>query len=93
MLYPDRKGLVMGVLYGSQAAGGALMAPLANYFIGTFNVSMALILQGIIFTVIMFVCCLLVSDPTKGDKELQARIQQETEEAEAAEAVCRKSRK
>ena len=91
VLYPDRKGLVMGVLYGSQAAGGALMAPLANYFIGTFNVSMALILQGIIFTVIMFVCCLLVSDPTKGDKELQARIQQETEEAEAAEAVAGKA--
>lgn len=91
VLYPDRKGLVMGVLYGSQAAGGALMAPLANYFIGTFDVSMALILQGIIFTVIMFVCCLLVSDPTKGDKELQARIQQETEETEAAEAVAGKA--
>lgn len=48
ILFPGHKGLVMGVLYGSQAAGGALMAPLANYFIGAFDVSMALILQGII---------------------------------------------
>ena len=30
--YPDRKGLVMGVLYGSQAAGGALMAPACELF-------------------------------------------------------------
>ena len=91
ILFPGHKGLVMGILYGSQAAGGALMAPLANYFIGAFDVSMALILQGIIFTVIMFVCCLLVSDPTKGNKELQAQIQQEAEAAEAAEATAGKS--
>ena len=55
VLYPERKGLVMGILYGSQAAGGALMAPLANFFIETFNVSMALIWQGVIFTIIMFI--------------------------------------
>lgn len=83
-LFPDRKGLVMGILYGSQAAGGAMMAPIASYFIKSFNVSMALILQGVIFTVILFVCCLLVTDPTKGDKELQAKIQAEADEAEAA---------
>ena len=91
VLYPDRKGLVMGVLYGSQAAGASLMAPIANYFIATFNVGMALVLQGIIFTILMLVCCLLVSDPTKGDKEMQARIQQEADEAEAAEAVAGKA--
>lgn len=60
------------------------MAPLANYFIASFNVSMALILQGVIFTVILFVCCLLVKDPTKGDKELQAKLQAEADEEEAA---------
>lgn len=83
-LFPERKGLVMGVLYGSQAAGGAMMAPLANYFIESFSVSMALILQGVIFTVILFVCCLLVTDPTKGDRELQAKIQAEADAEEAA---------
>ena len=87
VLYPERKGLVMGILYGSQAAGGALMAPLANFFIETFNVSMALIWQGVIFTIIMFICCMLVSDPTKGDRRLQAEV----EKTEAEEAVAGKS--
>ena len=91
VLYPERKGLVMGILYGSQAAGGALMAPLANFFIETFNVSMALIWQGVIFTIIMFICCMLVSDPTKGDRNLQARIQEEVEDAEAEAAVAGKT--
>ena len=91
VLYPNRKGLVMGVLYGSQAAGAGAMAPIANYFIMTFSVSTALILQGIIFTVIMFICCILVADPTKGDKALQAKIQEEADKAEAEEAMAGKT--
>lgn len=85
-LYPKNKGLVMGILYGSQALGGAVMAPIATFFIDRFNVSMALVIQGVIFTVIMVVCCLLVADPTKGDKELQAKIQNEADMEEAAAA-------
>lgn len=82
VLYPERKGLVMGLLYGSQAAGAAAMAPLAVFFIEHFNVSMALILQGVIFTVVMIVCCLLVTDPTKGNKELAEKMQEEAEISE-----------
>lgn len=83
-LYPKNKGLVMGILYGSQALGGAAMAPIATFFIARFNVSMALVIQGVIFTIIMIVCCLLVADPTKGNKEIQAKIQDEADKAEAA---------
>ena len=86
-MYPGRKGLVIGLLYGLQAAGAAFMAPLANFFIERFSASTALVWQGIIFTVIMFICCMLVTDPTKGDKELMAKIQKEAEDAELAEAL------
>ena len=87
ILYPKTKGLVMGILYGTQAAGAGLFAPVATYFIGKFSVSAALILQGIVFTIIMFICCMLIQDPTKGDKEMQAKAQAEAdmEEQQAAE--------
>lgn len=85
--FPDKKGLTIGLLYGLQAAGGAFMAPLANLFIEKFDASMALVWQGIIFTIIMFVCCMLVTDPTKGDKEMMAKIQEDAEAAELAEAL------
>ena len=90
-MFPNNNGLVMGILYGTQAAGGAAMAPIANVFITHFNVSMALVWQGVIFTIIMFVCCLLIVDPTKGDKEALARAQEEAEAEEAAEAVAGKT--
>lgn len=93
VLYPERKGLVMGLLYGSQAAGAAAMAPLAVFFIEHFNVSMALILQGVIFTIVMVICCLLVTDPTKGNKELAEKIQEEAEAAEAEEALKKTGKK
>lgn len=73
VLFPTRKGLVMGLLYGSQAAGAAALAPVATIFIEHFNVSIALILQGVLFTVILFVCCVLILDPTKdGAQEEEA---------------------
>lgn len=65
LLYPTRKGLVMGLLYGSQAAGAAALAPVATVFIENFNVSMALILQGVLFTIVLFVCSIFITDPTK----------------------------
>lgn len=87
VLYPKNKGLVMGILYGTQAAGGAAMAPIANAFIAHFNVSMALVWQGVLFTVIMIVCSLLIADPTKGDKEALAKAQEEADAEEAAAAI------
>lgn len=71
LLFPTRKGLVMGLLYGSQAAGAAALAPIATVFIAHFNVSIALILQGALFTVILFVCCVLILDPTKDGAQVE----------------------
>lgn len=91
VLFPSRKGLVMGLFYGSQALGGAAMAPMANFFIEHFNVSLALIWQGVIFTAIMFVCCMLVTDPTKGDAKVMSELQEEAEKEEAEAAMKGKS--
>lgn len=90
VLFPERKGLVMGLFYGSQACGSVVFAPIAYICIEHFNVSIALILQGILFTVIMFICCMLVKDPTGGNKEEMARLQVAAEEEEAAAAIAGK---
>lgn len=87
VLFPNRKGLVMGLFYGSQAMGGAAMAPMANFFIEKFNVSLALVWQGIIFTVVMFVCCMFVTDPTKGDAKTMSKLQEEAEKEETEAAL------
>ena len=60
VMYPDKKGFVIGLLYGLQAAGAAFMAPMANYFVEAFNASTALVIQGVIFTVVMFICTMLM---------------------------------
>jgi len=91
VLYPNSKGTVMGLLYGSQAVGASAMAPLATYFINVYSVGTALVLQGAAFTIIMVICCLIVVDPTKGDRKLQAKIQEEAEAEEAAEAIAGKA--
>lgn len=91
VLFPERKGLVMGLFYGSQACGSVVFAPIAYICIDHFNVSIALVLQGILFTVIMFVCCMLVKDPTGGNKEEMARLQAEAEAAEAEAAMAGKA--
>lgn len=90
-IFPDRKGLVIGILYGSQSVGGAAMAPLATFFIGAYSVSVSLVIQGVIFTVLMFICSLLIYDPTKGDKKMMQEIQKEADEEELLEAVEDKS--
>ena len=91
VMYPDKKGFVIGLLYGLQAAGAAFMAPMANYFVEAFNASTALVIQGVIFTVVMFICTMLVTDPYKGDKELMAKVQEEADEQELEEAMAGRS--
>ncbi len=91
VLYPGKKGLVMGLFYGSQALGGAAMAPMAHFFIEKLDVSMALVWQGAIFAVVMFICCMLVTDPTKGDAKTMSKLQEEAEKEEAEAALEGKS--
>lgn len=62
--WPEKKSTVMGLMYGCSTFGGAFLAPIATFFIEKFNVSMALVIQGVIFTVVMFICTMLTYDPT-----------------------------
>lgn len=86
VIWPEKKSTIMGIMYGCSTFGGALLAPAANFFIGAFSVSMALIIQGIIFMVVMFVCSLLIIDPTKGDKKLAEELDAESAAFDAENA-------
>jgi MFS family permease len=91
VMFPNRKGFMMGLVYGSQAFGGAGIAPLATIAIDYFNVSVALIVQGAIFAIVMTACSIFVTDPTKGNAKLMAKIQKDAEQEEIDEAMKGKS--
>lgn len=87
VLYPEKKGTAMGLLYGFQTMGAAIFSPLANFFIINYSVTTSLIIQGIVFTIVMLVGSLLIKDPTHGNKELMSRIQAEADAEEMAESL------
>lgn len=87
VIWPERKSTVMGLMYGCSTFGGALLAPAANFFIERFSVSTALVIQGGIFAAIMFICCMLVWDPTAGDKQLAEKLDAESAAVDAAAAA------
>ena len=90
-IFPKSKGLAMGIMYGASGFGGVLLSPALAMLIEVFNVRAVLIGEGLIFTVVLFFSTLLIPDPTKGNKELQKKIQEEADAAEAAEAVAGKA--
>lgn len=89
-IFPKNKGLVMGIMYGASGFGGVFCSPLLAYLIEAFNVRAVLIGEGVIFIVVLFVTTMLMPDPTKGNRELQKKIQEEADAAEAAEAIAGK---
>ncbi|WP_269477620.1 MFS transporter [Hominibacterium faecale] len=89
-LFPKNKGLVMGIMFGAQGIGSIILAPILAYSIQAFTASIVLVAEGIIFIIVLFTATMLVYDPTKGNRELQARIQKEADEQELAEAIAGK---
>lgn len=89
-IFPRNKGLVMGIMYGASGFGGVFMSPVLAYVIQVFNVRAVLISEGIIFTIVLFAATMLMPDPTKGNRELQKKIQEEADAAEAAETLAGK---
>ena len=87
VLYPEKKGTALGLLYAVQTLGAAAFGPMANYFILRYSVGTSLVIEGVIFTILMLVGSILVKDPTKGNKELMKQIQDEAEAEEIAEAM------
>lgn len=90
-IFPKNKGLVMGIMYGASGFGGVIMSPALAYIIDIFNVKATLIGEGVIFTVVLFVAAVLMPDPTKGNRELQKKIQEEADAAEADEIIAGKA--
>lgn len=90
-LFPKNKGLVMGIMFGAQGVGSIFLSPALAYCIQSFPVSAVLVGEGIIFTIVLLAATLLVYDPTKGDRELQAKIQEEADRLEMEEAIAGRS--
>lgn len=86
-LFPKNKGLVMGIMFGAQGVGSIFISPLLAFCIQSFPIKSVLVGEGTVFTIVLLVATLLVYDPTKGDRELQAKIQKAADEAEMAEAI------
>lgn len=89
-LFRGNKGLAMGIMYGASGVGGVFMAPLLAYFFQIATVSTVLVWEGIIFAAVLVFATLMIYDPTKGNKELQAKIQEEADAEEVAEAIAGK---
>ena len=87
VLFPESKGTAMGLLYAFQTLGAAVFAPFANALILHYSVTTSLIIEGVAFTVLMLLGSIFVKDPTKGNKELMKKINDEAEAMEIAEAM------
>ena len=90
VMFPEKKGTAMGLLYGFQTLGAAAFSPLADFFITRYSVTASLVIQGIAFTIIMVVAAAFVKDPTRGNAELVSEIQKAADETEQAEGLAGK---
>jgi MFS family permease len=90
-IFPKSKGLVMGIMFGTQGIASIFMAPLLTYCIDSFNVGMVLVVEGALFAGILFAATMLVHDPTRGDRKLVAQIQKQADEEEYAAAIAGKT--
>lgn len=61
--FPDKKGLVSGLITGGCGVASLIVAPFANMLLEYFNVSAAFKIVGVVFFVLMFVSALLVTAP------------------------------
>lgn len=87
VLFSESKGTAMGLLYGFQTVGAAVFAPVANTLILHYSVTTSLIIEGVVFTILMLLGSIFLKDPTKGNKELMKKINDEAEAMEIAEAM------
>lgn len=86
-MFPKKKGTIIGIMYGAQTAGAVALAPVAAWFIKCFGPSVSLVIQGAMFTVLLILATLLITDPSHGDREAFAKIQEEAEAEEHAESL------
>jgi OFA family oxalate/formate antiporter-like MFS transporter len=66
--FPDRRGLVVGLMVGGYGAGSAIMGPLATSLIGTYGWRAAFRILGAIFFVMGLIGTALLKNPPFGYK-------------------------
>lgn len=64
-LFPDRRGLALGIVVAATNLGGALIAPLAELLVRVMGVSASIAAQGIIYGAVMLLCSFLIVEAPK----------------------------
>lgn len=65
-LFPDKRGLSIGIFAGATAAGTAAIAPLAEYLTRAMDLMHGIALQGIIYGLLIFICGFLIVEAPEG---------------------------
>lgn len=67
-LFPDRKGMAIGIGIGGINLGSALIVPLSEWLLRFMGISPSIALQGIVYGGLTIVCGFLVTEAPKGYK-------------------------
>lgn len=70
--YPDKKGLVSGIITGGIGLSSLFIAPFARMLLSRFNVSVAFIIIGALFFVIICIAGIFVKTPPRSGLEGKA---------------------
>lgn len=65
--FPDKAGLIAGLLLMFFGAGSLILSPVSNYLISSFGLKTAFLIIGIAFAIIVFLAGFCVVSPTKGE--------------------------
>lgn len=63
--FPDKKGIASGLIAAGLGSGAIVFAPLANYFIMTYNVQAAFKILGTIYIIAIVIASLCIEMPPK----------------------------
>ncbi len=75
--YPDKGGLVAGLLLMFFGAGPLFLGPLVTAMAGSFSLKIVFLILGILFAVFLFLCGFFVRLPKEGEVPKVERIQQD----------------
>lgn len=65
-LFPDRKGMALGIGIGGINLGSALIAPLAEWLLRIMGISPSIILQGVVYGGLTVLCGFLITEAPAG---------------------------
>lgn len=66
--FPDKRGLITGIIVSALGFGGLVFTPVAEALIKNFGVLKTFSVLGVIFIVVTFICSLFINVPPEGYK-------------------------